>query len=95
MKALKLMKTVLRVWIATTATGSFLAGWALFAHAPKPVQSAPAANALAVPLPTLTPLPPLDTSGSSGGSGLQPPMFNIQGRPSLFAQAPLLRTGGS
>ena len=95
MKPLKLMKTVLRVWIATTATGSFLAGWALLAHAPKPVQAAPAANAQALPLPTLAPLPPLDISGSSGGPGLQPPTFIIQGSPSLFAQAPLLRTGGS
>jgi hypothetical protein len=94
-KPLKVVKTALRVWIATTATGSFLAGWALFAHSPKPVQPAPAARSVAAPMPTLAPLPPLDISGSSGGVGGQSPTFNIQGRPSLFAQAPLFRTGGS
>ena len=67
MKPLKVVKTALRLWIATTATGSFLAGWALFAHAPKPVQSSAGANFVAAPLPTLAPLPPLDISGTSGG----------------------------
>jgi hypothetical protein len=95
LKPLKLVKKLLRLWIATTATGSFLAGWALFAHAPKPVQSAPGATSVAAPMPTLAPLPPLDISGSSAGAGIQPPLFNMQGRPSLFAQAPLFRTGGS
>ena len=95
MKPLKAVKTVLRFWIALTATGSFLAGWALFAHSPKPVQSNSGATSQAAPLPTLAPLAPLDLSGNSSGAGIQSPMFTVQQRSSLFAQAPLLRTGGS
>jgi hypothetical protein len=95
MKTLKVVKTVLRFWIALTATGSFLAGWALFAHSPKPVQSNPGATSLAAPLPTLAPLAPLDLSGKAGGGVSQSPIFNVQRQSSLFAQAPLLRTGGS
>jgi hypothetical protein len=94
-KPLKAVKTVLRFWIALTATGSFLAGWALFAHSPKPVQPNSGATSQAAPPPTLAPLPPLDLSGNSGSGGFQSQMFNFQRQSSLFAQAPLLRTGGS
>ena len=95
MKPLKVVKTILRFWIALTATGSFLAGWALFAHSPKPVQSSSGAPSLAGPLPTLAPLAPLDISGNSGNGAFQSPIFSGQGQSALFAQAPLLRTGGS
>jgi hypothetical protein len=95
MKTLKLVKTVLRFWIALTATGSFLAGWALFAHSPKPIQPNSGATSLTAALPTLAPLQPLDLSGNSSSAGIQSPMFNVQQQSSLFAQAPLLRTGGS
>ncbi len=92
---MKLVKKVIRFWIALTATGSFLAGWALFAHSPKPVQSNSAAGFTAAPLPTLAPLAPLDLSGTGGVSGFQSPQFTVQQQAPLFSQAPMFRTGGS
>ena len=60
---MQIMKMALRFWIALTSVFTFLLGWAMLAHAPKPVQAkslpaSPSAVFLA-PLPTLAPLPPL------------------------------------
>jgi hypothetical protein len=92
---MKLAKKIIRFWIALTATGSFLSGWALLAHAPKPVQPAAATAPAVAQIPTLTPLAPLDLSGMASNDSLQSPQFSIQQQAPLFMQAPLFRTGGS
>ncbi len=100
---MKLMKLALRFWIALTSVFSFLAAWAMLAHAPKPVQAKTitiSSPAVAVtPLPTLAPLAPLNLSGNSQSSTFQLPSITIQQPPppppSLFSQAPVFSTGGS
>lgn len=87
---MKLFQYGLRMLIVAGSLGGFLGGWALVAHAGKPVatESQPASVAPA-PLPTLA---PLDFSGNDSAAGLQP-------LPSMprFSQAPLprLRTRSS
>lgn len=103
---MKIMKFALRFWIAVTSVVSFLVGWAMLAHSPKPVQAKalrlmPSLNVTA--LPTLAPLPPLGLSGSPSGGAIlvppvsvqQPPVIIQQPPVSSFAQPPLLSTGGS
>jgi hypothetical protein len=97
---MKIMKMALRFWIALTSVVSFLVGWAMLAHAPKPVQArslpASASAVLLVPLPTLAPLPPLGVSGNPGGSAFQVPQVSIQqASPPMFMQAPVFSSGGS
>jgi hypothetical protein len=96
----KLLKVGLRLWIGAASVVSFLAGWIILAHSPKPVvasSSARSGAAVAAPLPTLVPLPPLDFAA---GTALQNPQFqnpqlNIpQQSQSIFLQ-PVFRTGGS
>jgi len=41
---MKLIKVGLRIWIALGSIVSFLGGWALLAHAPKPASFLPAAT---------------------------------------------------
>jgi hypothetical protein len=97
---MKIMKVALRFWMALTSVCSFLVGWAMLAHAAKPVQakSAPASasSLIVTPLPTLAPLPSLDLSGTSSSSGLLVPQVNIQAAPlPVFSQAPVFSSGGS
>jgi hypothetical protein len=85
---MRLMRTALRVWIASTSVAGFMAGWALLAHAPKPAPlvSTPPASA-EVSLPPLPTLPPLD----QGSLQLQP----LPSLPQTFSGFSRLRTGGS
>ncbi len=103
---MKIMKLALRFWIALTSVISFLVGWAMLAHAPKPVQAKtlqPETSLQVTPLPTLAPLPSLDLSGAVQGGGIQVPSVTIQQPPVViqqppvasFSQAPLFSTGGS
>ena len=92
---MKLFRKFLRFWITLATTGGFLAGWALLAHAPKPVQSSAGSASMSTAVPTLAPLPPLDLSGGSTGSNFQLPQCSVQPSPSFFSQAPMFRTGGS
>jgi hypothetical protein len=85
----------LRFWITLATTGGFLAGWALLAHAPKPVQASASSGSATTAIPTLAPLPPLDLSGGSANDSFQQPQFTVQQSPSIFSQAPMFRTGGS
>ena len=83
---MKTLKFGLRIWITIASVASFVLGWIMLVHAPKPPQFA--AN---VSSPTLEPLPPLFELGSSNNftnrqfSNIQPQM-----RPRAF-----FRTGGS
>jgi hypothetical protein len=96
---MRLMKIALRFWIGLTSVFSFLGGWVLLAHSPKPVSSSPApaaGQAAAIdPLPTLAPLPPLKLPNGSTSSGETIPQFNIRQRAQAFSQVPLFTTGGS
>jgi hypothetical protein len=86
---MKLLKFGLRIWITLTSVSSFLAGWVLLAHSPKPTQPKSVPSVVVTPLPTLM---PLNLSGS--GSSFQNVPFVVQ-QPSVFAPAPIFRTGGS
>lgn len=103
---MKIMKLALRFWIALTSVISFLIGWAMLAHAPKPVQAKtlqPEFRIQVTPLATLVPLPSMDFSASVSGGGVQVPPITIQQPPAViqqppvasFSQAPLFSTGGS
>lgn len=96
---MRLMKVALRFWIALTSVISFLVGWAMLAHAPKPVQAktliASSSAVDVTPLPTLAPLPALDFSTNGGNQVFQMPPVNVQAPPPAFVQAPLFSTGGS
>ena len=101
---MKPLKTGLRIWIAITSVLSFLGGWVLLSHAPKPAPLIPStssssqAAAVASPaqLPTLAPLPPITTFSdmTTGTANLQPlpstPQINLQ-----QSFAPRFRTRGS
>ena len=54
---MKLWKTSLRIWITITSLLSFMGGWAVLAHSPKPNQFNPASMAQ---MPVLEPVPSLD-----------------------------------
>ena len=87
---MKLLKLGLRIWITLTSVSSFLAGWVLLAHSPKPAQPKSAPSVVVTPLPTLA---PLNLGGSTGSSFQNTPLVVQQ--PSVFAPAPIFRTGGS
>ena len=86
---MRLLKIGLRFWITLTSVVSFLAGWVMLAHSPKPVQ--PNAGETVSAVPTLAPLPPLDFS--AGGSQFQNLPLMVQQSPRSFS--PSFRSGGS
>ena len=90
---MKLLKIGIRFWITLTSVLSFLTGWVMLAHAPKPNQATFFSSNVAAPLPTLEPLNPL--SGSADDNNVQnQPLFSVQ--PSVRSQfRPAFRTGGS
>jgi hypothetical protein len=96
---MRLLQIGMRIWIAVTSVFSFMAGWIMLAHSPKPVQSASTSSAapsgMSAPVPTLAPLPPLDLSGTQNQAALPAPQFSVQQQPSFFSQAPVFTTGGS
>ena len=91
---MKLLKVGLRFWITLASLFSFIGGWIMLVHAPKPDQSTSLNTALAAAPPTLEPLPPL-ASSSGGGDSLQSQnFFSVQ--PSVRSQVRgSFRTGGS
>ncbi len=87
---MKFYQYSLRMLIVIGSLGGFFGGWALVAHAGKPVASpSQSVDVAPAPLPTL---PPLDFTGDNSSAGLQalPPMPQ-------FSQAalPRLHTRGS
>lgn len=62
---MKFWKSLIRVWFTVASLASFLVGWAVLAHAPKPNQF----NASNVPaMPRLDPVPSLEQVMSSDQS---------------------------
>jgi hypothetical protein len=82
---MKFWKVLLRGWITLASLTSFLGGWIVLAHAPKPNQFNPAKLA---PMPALEPVPSLDQiMNSRESAGVN-----------FFSNTPRrirLRTGGS
>ncbi len=91
---MKLFRFALNIWITIASVVSFLIGWAVLAHSPKPVQpstsQSPVVNV--TPLPTLTPL----QNFQFGGDNNQP-NFQVQAPPPVqnIMPQPLFQTGGS
>ncbi len=98
---MKLFKLGLRFWIGLTSIFSFLGGWVMLAHSPKPFQpstSAAVPSTLATPLPTLAPLAPMQNFTINNNSGFQNVPVIVQPTipPSnFFSQQPIFTTGGS
>ena len=89
---MKLIKLGIRFWITLTSVLSFMTGWVMLAHAPKPNQSGSASTSIAAPLPTLEPLNSF--SGSDDNNSQNQPLFSVQ--PNTRSQfRPSFRTGGS
>jgi hypothetical protein len=80
---MKFWKSLIRVWFTLASLSSFLIGWAVLAHAPKPNQF----NSANVPaMPSLDPVPSLQQVMLSG----QSQSFNQPRQ-----QTRILRSGGS
>lgn len=93
---MKLFKFGLNIWILLTSTLSFLAGWIMIAHAPKPGKNSTAQSVFATPMPTFAPLPDIGiNSGSNNGNFPQSPLLSIQPNFLPSAPMPVFRTGGS
>ena len=91
---MKFLKIGIRFWITLTSVLSFLTGWVMLAHAPKPNQAGFSSSNVVAPLPTLQPLNSLSDFGSDDNNFQNQPLFSVQ--PSVrsqFRQA--FRTGGS
>ncbi len=93
---MKLLKFGLRFWITLTSVVSFVGGWIMLAHAPKPNQQNSAytniSSSSAAAVPTLAPLPPLSDFKASGNTDQNQTFFQQQ--PS-FGFQPRFKTGGS
>jgi hypothetical protein len=100
---MKLFKLGIHFWITLTSVFSFLVGWMVLAHSPKPVQaqtiSTSPSSVTVAPLPTLVPIQTLNLDSGNGG-GFQSPQFNIQQAPPpppapVQQMMPIFRTSGS
>jgi len=86
---MKLVKIGIRFWITVASLGSFVGGWIMLVHSPKPAQlSQPAEDAALIP--TLEPLPPLSEFRSANNNFQSQQFFSVQPRRRSF-----FRTGGS
>jgi hypothetical protein len=91
---MKFLKIGIRFWITLTSVLSFLTGWIMLAHAPKPNQAGSAFTNISAPLPTLEPLQPLSELNSDEDNFQNQPLFSVQ--PGTRSQLrPSFRTGGS
>jgi hypothetical protein len=88
---MKLFRKLLRYWIAFASIISFLAGWVILAHSPKPVQAATVQHSAA--LPSLPPIQAYGNDGSNNGLNFFSNSAPTNPRPS--SGMPLLRTRGS
>lgn len=89
---MKPLKTTLHIWIAIASTLSFLGGWAMLAHSPKPIQPGQAQTSVVsiTPLPTLPPI-----QFFNNGFANSPIQNSIAPNPLVSSGVPLMRTRGS
>jgi hypothetical protein len=94
---MKLFKLGLHFWIALTSTVSFITGWILLAHAPKPIQNTNAflANANTATMPTLEPLAPLSSFNNGGNDVQSQPFLSMRPRTRSNVNPFGFMTGGS
>ena len=88
---MKPFKNFLRYWFAITSVLSFLAGWVILAHSPKPVQPTTSVNS--APLPTLPPIQSFGNGNNNGFGFFSTNNSQTNSQPSLGF--PRMRTGGS
>jgi hypothetical protein len=87
---MKLFRKLLRYWIAIASVLSFLGGWVILAHSPKPVQPETLQQTAVLNL------PPIQAFGSdANGNGLGFFPNNSQANPQPGFGMPRLRTRGS
>jgi hypothetical protein len=92
---MKILKFGLRLWITIASLFSFITGWILLGHSPKPSPSSSSPQSVATPLPTLAPLQPLNSS-DGGSFQNQQFFFDNQSQPQpSFRARPFFSTGGS
>jgi hypothetical protein len=100
---MKIFRKLLRYWIGIASVLSFLGGWVILAHSPKPVQLQSTSSVQPIALPSL---PPIQAYGATTNNGptffsttgpTNPPASNIQPiQPVQPSQGlPVLRTRGS
>jgi hypothetical protein len=87
---MKVFRKLLRYWIAIASVLSFLGGWVILAHSPKPVQQTTTVNSA-----TLPDLPAIQAFGDVNNNGLGFFSTNSHANPQPRSGFPLLRTGGS
>ena len=97
---MKLFKFGLHLWIMLTSVLSFLMGWVMLAHAPKPAQNVSSQSTFVTPYPTLAPLPNISIGNDqNSGNFFQSSPLSVQPSNNNFAPAqapmPMFRTGGS
>jgi hypothetical protein len=84
---MKIFRNALHYWIAIASVLSFLGGWAILAHSPKPIQAATV---------QVTPLPAIQAyDGSTNNNDRGFFSTDSQGSPQQSYGMPLLRTRGS
>lgn len=91
---MKLLKLGIRFWITIASVVSFVGGWIMLVHSPKPYQGSSSNNNI-TPLPTLEPLQPLSNFGDDGNSFQNQPLFSVQPQTRSRSINPFFRTGGS
>jgi len=93
---MKFFKFGIHLWITMISFFSFLLGWIILAHAPKPVQlnSASSQTSLTAPLPTLEPLASIPGFGTEENRSQNEAFFGFQPR-SRSQGNPFFTTGGS
>ncbi|HEX9018787.1 MAG TPA: hypothetical protein VF806_06355 [Anaerolineaceae bacterium] len=95
MKNNNFFKFFIRLWIGIASLIAFLGGWIILGHSGKPVSASAATTvdntaAQLAPLPTLAPLPSLDSSSTDATTIQQ-----IQPQQSFTFNMPRFRTRGS
>ena len=93
---MKLFRKLLRYWIAIASLLSFLGGWVILAHSPKPVQPQALAVQSSAAIPNLPPIQAFGSNVNNNGLGFfsnNAPATTQSIQPS--AGIPRLRTRGS
>ena len=89
---MKLLKFGLHFWITVTSMLSFLVGWIMLAHSPKPRQANSSIQNNVTQIPTLEPLAPLSDFNSNGNNFQSAPFLSVQPQP---RSRHFFATGGS
>ena len=65
---MKIFRKILRYWIGIASVLSFLGGWVILAHSPKPVQPQSVSSSSVPPI-ALPSLPPIQAYGATTNTG--------------------------